>query len=170
MIPTTLRDYNVYNVAEKLIGVGEELTLPSIAFMTSTISGAGIMGELDLPQLGRTSNIELELPFNMIDSQMVGVISKGFVTNITVRGATEYIYQSTGELKWQPFTGSFRGYVTEINPGTAKRGDKMDSSIKMSLTHIKYTVDKKVLVEIDKLNGIYKTNGKDMTGDYKQYT
>lgn len=169
-IPTVLRDYNVYNQNKKLIGIGEEVTLPSIPFLTSTISGAGIMGEIDLPQLGRTGNIEQEIPFNMMDEEMLSVIGEGFVTTLSLKGANEKINPETGMLEWSGMSATFRGYVTEINPGTAKRADKMDSSIKMSLSYIKYIVNDKTLVEIDKLNGTFILDGKDMTGKYKQYT
>ena len=43
-IPSKINNYNVYNVAERLIGVGDEVTLPDFEAMADTISGAGILG------------------------------------------------------------------------------------------------------------------------------
>lgn len=40
-IPSKINNYNVYNVAERLIGVGDEVTLPDFEAMADTISGAG---------------------------------------------------------------------------------------------------------------------------------
>lgn len=48
-IPSKINSYNVYNDAERLIGVGDEVTLPDFEAMAETISGAGILGELDEP-------------------------------------------------------------------------------------------------------------------------
>ena len=43
-IPSKINSYNVYNDAERLIGVGDEVTLPDFEAMAETISGAGILG------------------------------------------------------------------------------------------------------------------------------
>ena len=39
-IPSKINSYNVYNDAERLIGVGDEVTLPDFEAMAETISGA----------------------------------------------------------------------------------------------------------------------------------
>lgn len=51
-IPSKINNYNVYNVAERLIGVGDEVTLPDFEAMADTISGAGILGEVERPHRG----------------------------------------------------------------------------------------------------------------------
>ena len=38
-IPSKINSYNVYNDAERLIGVGDEVTLPDFEAMAETISG-----------------------------------------------------------------------------------------------------------------------------------
>ena len=45
-IPTKINNYNVYNEGEKLLGVGDELTLPDFEATSETVSGAGILGLL----------------------------------------------------------------------------------------------------------------------------
>ena len=44
-IPTKIAKYEVYKDGTKLIGRGEEMTLPSFETPTNTVSGAGILGE-----------------------------------------------------------------------------------------------------------------------------
>ena len=39
-IPSKINSYNVYNDAERLIGVGDEVTLPDFEALAETISGA----------------------------------------------------------------------------------------------------------------------------------
>ena len=41
-IPTKVNNYNVYNDGEKLLGVGDELTLPDFEATSETISGFNI--------------------------------------------------------------------------------------------------------------------------------
>ena len=68
-IPSKINNYNVYNVAERLIGVGDEVPLPDFEALADTISGAGILGELDDPTVGHFSNMEMEIPFRVIDQE-----------------------------------------------------------------------------------------------------
>ena len=51
-IPTKINNYNVYNAGDKLLGVGDELTLPDFEATSETVSGAGILGEIDDPTIG----------------------------------------------------------------------------------------------------------------------
>ena len=67
-IPTKINNYNVYNEGEKLLGVGDELTLPDFEATSETVSGAGILGEIDDPTIGHFGNMQLEIPFRTLDS------------------------------------------------------------------------------------------------------
>ena len=68
-IPTKINNYNVYNEGEKLLGVGDELTLPDFEATSETVSGAGILGEIDDPTVGYFGNQELEIPFRLLDKE-----------------------------------------------------------------------------------------------------
>lgn len=61
-IPTKINKYNVYNAGNRLLGMGEEVTLPSFEASSETVSGAGVLGEFDDPTVGYFSNMELEIP------------------------------------------------------------------------------------------------------------
>ena len=54
-IPTQIIDFNIYNAPNKLIGAGDEVTLPKIVSKTYTAALAG--GDIDLPGL-TTENME----------------------------------------------------------------------------------------------------------------
>ena len=43
-IPTKINRYNVYNKGNRLLGVGEEMTLPDFEPSSETVTGAGILG------------------------------------------------------------------------------------------------------------------------------
>ena len=51
-IPTKINRYNVYNRGNRLLGMGDELTLPDFEPSSETVSGAGILGEIDDPTPG----------------------------------------------------------------------------------------------------------------------
>ena len=51
-IPTKINKYNVYNQGNRLLGTGDEVTLPSFEASSETVSGAGVLGEFDDPTVG----------------------------------------------------------------------------------------------------------------------
>ena len=83
-IPSKINNYNVYNVAERLIGVGDEVTLPDFEAMADTISGAGILGEVDDPTVGHFSNMEMEIPFRLVDHEAADMMD--MICIVFVRG------------------------------------------------------------------------------------
>ena len=68
-IPTKINRYNVYNKGNRLLGVGEEMALPDFEPSSETVTGAGILGEIDDPTVGYFSNQELEIPFRLLDKE-----------------------------------------------------------------------------------------------------
>ena len=52
-IPEKINDFNTYLDGNKMIGVAASVTLPEVKMKTSTVSGAGINGEIDSPTIGR---------------------------------------------------------------------------------------------------------------------
>ena len=70
-------------------------------------------------------------------------------------------YQEDVEGAASPAELVVRGKIPEIDPGTAKAGDKTEWSTKMTCTYVKWTVSGRVLVEIDWLNCIYIVDGED---------
>lgn len=50
-------------------------------------------------------------------------------------------------------------------PGKIKPGEGMDAKVKLELTYLMIENDGQQIIEIDKLNGIYRVNGEDMLAD-----
>lgn len=54
------------------------------------------------------------------------------------------------------------GRVKKFNPGKVEKGEAMEATVTLELTYLMIEVDGQQLLEVDKLNGIYKVNGTDM--------
>ena len=54
------------------------------------------------------------------------------------------------------------GRVKSFNPGKVEKGETMEATVKLELTYILIEVDGEQLLEVDKLNGVYKVKGVDM--------
>lgn len=84
-IPTKINNYNVYNEGEKLLGVGDELTLPDFEATSETVSGAGILGEIDDPTIGHFGNMQLEIPFRTLDKEATNMMDQTRAVQLTIR-------------------------------------------------------------------------------------
>lgn len=168
-IPEKINDFNAYLNGNKMIGVGASMTLPEINMKTSTISGTGINGEVDSPNIGQFEAMEQEIQFNTLYSSAVDMLSPMSTVNLTIRAAQQ-VYDKTGGYTFKGLRVVEMGRVKKFNPGKVEKGEGMEATVVLELTYLMIEVDGKQLVEIDKLNGIYKINGKDMLASIKRLT
>lgn len=168
-IPEKINDFNTYLDGNKMIGVGASVTLPEFNMKTSTVTGAGINGEIDSPNIGQFEAMEQELQFATLYSSAADMLSPMSTVNLTLRAAQQ-IYDKTGGYAFKGLRVVEQGRVKSFNPGKVEKGESMEATIKLELTYIMIEVDGKQLVEVDKLNGVYKVLGKDMLEAVKRLT
>lgn len=166
-IPTKVNRYNVYNEAERLLGVGEELTLPDFEASSETVSGAGILGEIDDPTIGYFGNQEMEIPFRVLDQEAVDLLDMTRAVRLTVRGAVQ-VTDSEGDIIPQAIRVVVRGRASKFSPGKLKAGTAMETRVTLTLLYILIEIAGKSVLELDKLNEVYKVNGKDMLAKIKE--
>ena len=160
-IPEKVNDYNVYQDGNKMIGLAAEVELPSIKMKTSTIEGVGVGGEIDSPTIGQFESLEAKLKFNTLYSSATDLMNPLNTVNLTLRAAQQ-VYDKTGGYAFKGLRIVMGGRVKEFNPGTGKKGDALDAETTLELTYYMIEVDGEQVVEVDKLNGVYKVNGSDM--------
>lgn len=163
-IPEKTNEYNVYSDGNKMVGLADELELPSVKMKSGTISGVGVNGEIDSPTIGQFESMEAKLKFNMLYSSAIDMMEPLSTVNLTVRVAQQ-VYDKTGGYAFKGLRTVVGGRVKEFNPGTVKKGDAMNAEVTVELTYYMIEVDGKQVLEIDKLNGVYKVNGKDMLAE-----
>lgn len=166
-IPTKVNRYNVYNEAERLLGVGEEMPLPDFESSSETVSGAGILGEIEDPTIGYFTNQEMDVPFRVLDQEAVDLLDQTKTVRLTIRGATQTV-DSEGEIKFRSIRVVVRGRSKKFSPGKLKAGNGMDTGVGLTVLYILIEVDGKSVLELDKLNEVYKINGKDMLAKIKE--
>ena len=88
-IPTKINRYNVYNKGNRLLGVGEEMSLPDFEPSSETVTGAGILGEIDDPTVGYFGNQELEIPFRLLDKETADMMDMLCVVLVRGKQPTE---------------------------------------------------------------------------------
>ena len=160
-VPEKINEYNAYLDGVKMIGVVPDIDLPEIGMKASEVEGAGMLGVLDSPTIGQFESIEQEIKFNVLYSDAINMLNPLEAVNLTFRAAQQ-VYNKTGGYAFKGLRIVEKGRVKKFKPGKLKRAEGMDASITMELTYILVEVDGVVMLEIDKLNQVYKVNGKDM--------
>jgi len=161
-LATKVNAYNVYLDGNKLVGISDEVTLPDFEALTETLSGAGILGEIDEPLLGHFKASEMEIPFRTLNEHMFRLASMSKALNLTLRASTQTIDTGNINTGAMPSRIVIKGKNKAITGGKLKQGEGTGSSIKVEITYILIEVNGAKKFELDKLNFVYKVNGVDL--------
>lgn len=154
--------FNAYKGGKQLIGVAGEVDLPEITNLTDTLEGAGTGGNMDIPVIGLLDDMEMQIGFMSLCEDIFSIMDPTEATDLTLNGALQGTNAGTGSIQYQSLSISIRGSLKQFTPGTLKSGGRMDSSVTLSLSYYKIVLDGKTMMEIDRLNGVYIINGKDV--------
>lgn len=161
-IPSKINAFNVYKGGTRLIGISEEVTLPDFEAITETLSGPGILGEIDDPTLAQFSSMEMEIPFRTMDQDLFILSNDISSVEVTLRGSIQYTVNDSGVNTFKPMRVVVRGKNKGITSGKLKQGSGTGSSIKLEVIYILIEIGNVVEIELDKLNFVYKVHGKDL--------
>jgi len=161
-IPSKINSFNVYRDSTRLVGISDEVKLPDFTSKTDTISGPGILGEVDDPALGHFQSMEMEIPFRVLDQDLFSLCDDSNAVTLTLRGGIQYTVSDTCATVTKQMRVVVRGKNKGITGGTAKQASGTSSSIKLELYYIMIEIGGVVEVELDKLNYIYRVHGKDL--------
>lgn len=168
LLPQAIIAYNAYTFGNRLIGITGEVELPDIEFMSDTISGAGIGGEVDISIPGIAGAMEMEVPFTSLTGNMLDIFKKDEVSELTLRGSEQAEDTADYKLYKVPVKVSMRGLVKKIKLGKTAPGTKMESSITLALQYIKIDVDGTNQFEFDPLNMVCVINGEDVMEEVRR--
>lgn len=160
VIPEKIDQFNIYKDGNKLVGISDEVTLPTVTEITSTIAGPGILGEIESPTHGKFQSMEQVIPFRTLYHGAMEMLASLTSLHLTLRGATQVV-SGEGDVSFQQLRIVFVGRKKEFSMGTAKQGDGTGSSVKLELTYLLIEIGGVKCLEIDKLNEIYKVYGVD---------
>ncbi len=166
-IPTKINKYNVYTAGDRLLGVGDELTLPDFESSGETVSGAGILGELDDPTVGYFTNQEIEIPFRVLDREAADLLDMTRAVQLTIRGAQQTT-DAEGNIQFRQLRAVVRGRAAKFSPGKLKAGSQMETKLTLTLLYILIELEGETLLELDKLNEVYKLRGQDVLARIKE--
>lgn len=157
-LPSLLKNFNLFNDGNSLMGIADEVTLPKLSRKTEEFQAAGMPMPVDID----ISNDKIELDWTAAGFLFEAVKQYG-ATKVganMLRFAGAYQREDTGDVDAVEIV--VRGRHKEIDFGNAKVGDKSQTKIKTTCSYYKLTVNSQVLIEIDAMAMIFVVNGVDM--------
>lgn len=161
-IPGVINNFNLYYRGTALVGLTGEITLPDFEGMTETLSGPGILGEIEEVIIGQFGSMELEIPFRILDEDAFKIMSPASTLDLTLRASEQYTVKSTGGIDYKGMRIVVRGRQKKLTSGSVKQGGAMEASVTVEITYIMVELDGKKRIELDKLNSVYKVNNVDL--------
>jgi len=166
VVPDKLINFMCYDEAEKMIGT-TDVTLPNLAYMTDTIRGAGINGEIDAPTRGHFQSLSMTVNWrSLIPENLRFVAPRTYL--LTYRGSLQIYNPDSGEFTSQAIKVVTKSLPKSLNPGNFDVATQMGTTGEFELVYIKITIEGWPLLEIDKLSFICKIDGVDYLAKVRQ--
>lgn len=136
------------------------LTRPSLEMLTDTISGAGILGEIDMPTLAQLASMTYEIGLRRENPNAVKLFEQK-TQELEVRWVTDMVDSATGNSSISSNKDIVKGRPKSLEGGTIENNAAQDGNLILEVFYLKHIQDGVTLIEIDKLNNVFIVNGTD---------
>jgi P2 family phage contractile tail tube protein len=158
-IPALLTNAKIYRDGADQLGVGT-VELPNFEFMTESIAGLGIGGEMDMPVVGHFKSMTVKITWNTVNDNTVSLL-KPQAHHLDVRGSIQEYDAGAGNFIHKPVKVVTRAIPKTSGIGKFEPGKKMDPETEMEVSYLKLWIGGQERVEVDKFNLIFRVNGVD---------
>ena len=160
-VPQVLNNFEVYKSGTNRLYGMAKIKLPSLEHLSTEIKGNGIAGEISVNVRGAYSDLETTITFRGVRPDAVDFLEENSSHRLTAYGAFEYYDAGSGERKVVQFRADMRGTTKSLEFGEWEPGEAAEAELVLTLDYLKYSVDGKELLLIDKYNFISRVNGID---------
>lgn len=162
MLPSKLRDMNIFQDGFSFRGVASEVSLPKLAKKMASYRG-NLLGNLKF--FDGIEDLEMEWTASGFSLEAYKAFGKVTVDGVQLRYVGAYQNPQTGAV--QAVEVTVRGQHEEIDSGAQKVGDDDTTKIKTTLSYYKLTVDNQDVIEIDILNSVFVVDGVDVYAEIR---
>lgn len=159
LIPAVLTNARIYKEGNVLLGVAS-VDMPDFEFMTESMGGFGIAGEVDMPVQGHFKSMSIKLKWNTTTADAMQLLNMES-HQLDVRGNIQKHDAGTGTFVNEAIKVLVKGAPKKIGVGKFEPTKKMEPETELEITYIKIWQGGTELVELDKLNFIFCVNGVD---------
>lgn len=150
----------------ELLGDTSNLQLPSFEMASDTIKGAGIIGEIDMPSYLGVGSATFTINMR-IDSKKAAFLSAPGRKWFEVRWVTDKFDSSNVNIGITSHKALILAVPKKYDPGKVETGATQDGSLEFEVIYYKKLEDGEEVIEIDKLNYVYRVNGVDYAADIR---
>lgn len=165
-VPERLIGFKVYNENYDLLGIAS-VTLPTLEAMTETVSGAGILGELEHPTLGNYGPLKTSISWNTVTKKAMILASPG-PHKIEVRGSQQVFDASNNKFTTEGVRAVMDVTPTNVTLGTFEVNATTGTEQEFEVSRFVLYVDDKEVIKLDKLNMECAFNGVDILSSVRK--
>ena len=165
LIPAVLTNAKVYKDGVDQLGVAT-VEAPDFEYLTESISGLGIAGEMDVPVAGHFKSMALKIKWNTANDKAV-VLLQPVGHHIEVRGNIQELDAGSGKFVNKAVKVVAKSLPKKIGIGKFEPGKKMEPETELEIYYYKLWLGGRELVEVDKLNFIFRLDGIDQLADVR---
>lgn len=157
---------NVYIGGASQLGKVSEVSLPQVTTLQSDHNALGLFGKLKFST--GIDALEAEFKFTSWYGDILKATNDPFgVQDVQVRTSIDQ-YTPEGRTGQVPGVAYIRGQFINPKLGVFKQHDNVETDVKMNVFAVRIEIDGKPILEIDVMANIYKVNGEDKLGTYRQ--
>ena len=153
--------YRVYKDAKNYLGMST-VDMPEISFMTETISGSGIAGEMEVPAIGMTGPLSATVNWISQCPGFFDLMDTSTSANLEFRASLQLEDETTGLRSTRSLRIAMLTKPKTISLGSLETAKQQGGSSEYELSRLLVEYNGKEVLLIDKLAFIYRVNGKDM--------
>ena len=158
-IPDKLVQFYVFDSDNLMVGVAD-LTLPDLDYMSETVKGAGIGGEIDIPIIGSLKSMTTTITWrSLVEETAMFLEPKGHT--FYAKGSVQEFDGDNHDYRQIPLKITERVIPKNFKMGKMDPGTSIGSSSDFEVLYLKLEIDGKTMYEIDKTNSIFRINGVD---------
>lgn len=160
-IPDKLLGFMGYEGRNSRIMVGvADITLPVLTFLSDTLSGAGVAGEVEVPAMGLFSSLTTTINWTSLVQDNIRFAAPR-TYHFDFQGSLQMYDHALGEFRPQQVRIVERANPKSINLGTFGSATKMGTSGEFELIYLNISIGGREHIEIDKFGYICRIDGID---------
>lgn len=152
-------NYDVYEDSNRYDGTAS-VTLPDISFLTQSLSGAGIAGNIEAVVAGHMDAMTLTMTFRTIQKEAIS-LTEPKRHQIELRAAQQIENTVSGELESQNIKHTMVVIPKKLSGGQLAPHSAANASGEYAVRYWAMYIDGKKRLELDPLNYICVINGTD---------
>ncbi|MGN0787126.1 MAG: phage major tail tube protein [Christensenellales bacterium] len=157
--PVGTIDYRVYEDGNNYRGIAS-VKMPEVVNKTFQVNGAGIAGDLDVPVLGHTEAMTMDIDF-VDNPRSAAILSQQRIHTLVLMSAHETLDDAAGALSI-----SSHKYIVKVMPksfsgGTLAAASQQGVATSFICLYLEEYIDGVLIRKIDKLNSIFEDGSGD---------